>query len=147
MRNSTFWAGALLCAIGVAAAIAAPQYRLGTLPQMGPGYFPLVLGVLLALLGAVTCAQAITKGGGQRLITPPWRQLVCIPLSVVVFASLIERAGMVAAVIAAVLIACLGGHRFRPVEAIVSAVVLAVLTSILFVRLLGLPVPIVPAGL
>jgi hypothetical protein len=65
----------------------------------------------------------------------------------VVFASLIERAGMVAAVIAAVLIACLGGHRFRPVEAIVSAAVLAVLTSLLFVRLLGLPVPIVPAGL
>lgn len=147
MQSSTFWAGAMLCAIGVAAAIAAPQYRLGTLAQMGPGYFPLILGVLLAILGAVTCVQAFVKKDGPRVSMPPWRQLICIPLCVVSFALLVERAGLAIAVIVTVLIACLGGHRFRPVEAVISAVVLAVLTCTLFVRLLGLPVPIGPVGL
>jgi hypothetical protein len=147
MQSSRFWAGAILCAIGIAAAIAAPRYHLGTLAQMGPGYFPLILGVLLALLGAVTCLQAVAEGGGPSLVTPPWRQLICIPLCVITFALLVERAGLAIAVIATVLIACLGGNRFRPIEAVISAVVLAVLTCALFVRLLGLPVPIGPDGM
>jgi hypothetical protein len=147
MQSSTFWAGAMLCAIGMAAAIAAPTYRLGTVAQMGPGYFPLILGVLLAVLGGATCLQAVVKGGGGRVVMPPWRQVVCIPASVVAFALLVERAGLAIAVVVTVLIACLGGHRLRPVEAVVSAVVLAVLTCTLFVRLLGLPVSIGPVGL
>jgi hypothetical protein len=147
MLSKTFWAGAMLCAIGIAVAVAAPQYRLGTLAQMGPGYFPLLLGVLLAALGAITCVQAVAKGGGDRLTGPPWRQLICIPLSVIAFALLVERAGLAVAVVVTVLIGCLGGHRFRPIEALISAIVLAVLTCTLFVRLLGLPVQIGPAGL
>jgi hypothetical protein len=147
MQSSTFWAGAMLCAIGIAAAIAAPQYRMGTLAQMGPGYFPLILGILLAALGAITCLQAVAKGDGHRLVTPPWRQLICIPLCVVSFALLVERAGLAIAVVVTVLIGCLGGQRFRPIEAIISAIVLAILTCTLFVRLLGLPVPIGPTGL
>ena len=147
MQSTTFWAGAMLCAIGIAAAIAAPHYRMGTLAQMGPGYFPLILGVLLAALGAITCLQAIAKGNGHRLTAPPWRQLICIPLSVITFALLVERAGLAIAVTVTVLIGCLGGHQFRPIEAIISAVILATLTCALFVRLLGLPVPIGPAGL
>jgi Tripartite tricarboxylate transporter TctB family len=147
MQSSTFWAGAILCAIGMAVAVAAPQYHLGTLAQMGPGYFPLILGVLLAALGAITCVQTVVKGGGHRLVRPPWRQLICMPLCVISFALLIERAGLAIAVIVTVLIACLGGNRFRPIEAIVSAIVLAVLTCVLFVQLLGLPVQIGPTGL
>jgi Tripartite tricarboxylate transporter TctB family len=147
MQSKTFWAGAMLCAIGIAAAIGAPHYRMGTLAQMGPGYFPLILGVLLAALGAITCLQAVAKGGGDRLTTPPWRQLICIPLCVVSFALLVERAGLAIAVVVTVLIGCLGGHRFRPIEAVISAIVLAVLTCTLFVRLLGLPVTIGPTGL
>jgi hypothetical protein len=147
MQSTTFWAGAMLCAIGIAAAIAAPHYRMGSLAQMGPGYFPLILGVLLAGLGAITCVQAVAKVGGHRVAAPPWRQLVCIPLCVVAFALLVERAGLAIAVVVTVLIGCLGGHQFRPIEAIISAVVLAILTCALFVRLLGLPVPIGPTGL
>jgi hypothetical protein len=60
---------------------------------------------------------------------------------------LVERAGLAVAVVVTVLIGCLGGNRFRPIEAAISAVVLAVLTCTLFVRLLGLPVRIGPAGL
>jgi hypothetical protein len=144
MQGKTFWAGVMLCAIGSAAAVTAPDYRLGTLAQMGPGYFPLLLGVLLTGLGAMICIQAAAKGGGNRLVAPPWRQLVCIPASVVCFALLVERAGLGIAVVTTVLVGCLGGHRFRPIEALISAVVLAVLTGALFVRLLGLPVSIMP---
>jgi hypothetical protein len=144
MQNTIFWAGAMLCAIGLATTIAAPHYRMGSLAQMGPGYFPLIMGVLLSGLGAVTCVQMVAKGGGKRMVAPPWRQLVCIPLSVVCFALLVERAGLAIAVVVTVLIGCLGGHRFRPVEAVVSATVLAVLTCVVFVRLLGLPVQIGP---
>lgn len=143
MQGKTFWAGAMLCAIGVTATVAAAHYRVGSLAQMGPGYFPLILGVLMGGLGAVTCVQAVAKGGNDRLVAPPWRQLVCIPLCVVCFALLVERAGLAIAVVATVLVGCLGGHQFRPIEAMISAVVLAVLTCALFVHLLGLPVSII----
>jgi hypothetical protein len=147
MQSTSFWAGGMLCAIGIAATIIAPHYRMGSLAQMGPGYFPLILGVLLAGLGAVTCVQAAVKSSSNRLTVPPWRQLICIPLCVVCFALLVERAGLAIAVLVTVLIACLGGHRFRPIEATISAALLAVLTCVLFVHLLGLPVPIFPTEL
>jgi len=145
MQGKTFWGGAMLCAIGITATLLARQYRAGTLVQMGPGYFPIILGVLLTVLGGITCVQAALKGSAP-ITAPPWRQLVCIPLSVVCFALLIQRAGIAIAVAATVMIGCTGAHRFRPLEAVISAVILAVLTSALFVRLLGLPVSILPPG-
>ena len=48
-----FFAGLLFLVLGVAFALGAQTYNVGTGARMGPGYFPLMLGVVLALLGAI----------------------------------------------------------------------------------------------
>ena len=44
-----FWAGLMYMAVGTAFAVGAKNYTIGTGARMGPGYFPMILGVLLTL--------------------------------------------------------------------------------------------------
>ncbi len=57
-----FWCGLLFVAIGVAVMVLARTYRLGTAARMGPGYFPTLLGGLLALLGLTLAVPALVQG-------------------------------------------------------------------------------------
>jgi hypothetical protein len=54
-----FAAGAMFSAAGVAFAWGATTYTIGEGARMGPGYFPLMLGVVLSLLGAAIMFQAL----------------------------------------------------------------------------------------
>ena len=54
-----FFSGLLFTAVGVAFAWGATKYRLGTAARMGPGYFPLMLGILMAILGGVITFKAL----------------------------------------------------------------------------------------
>lgn len=47
-----FFAGLMFLAVGALFAIGATNYNVGNAARMGPGYFPLLLGILLAVLGA-----------------------------------------------------------------------------------------------
>jgi Tripartite tricarboxylate transporter TctB family len=47
-----FFAGLMFLVVGALFAIGATRYNVGTAARMGPGYFPLLLGILLAVLGA-----------------------------------------------------------------------------------------------
>jgi len=51
MHKHKVYAAALALIIGVAAALGSLNYSMGTLARMGPGYFPLLLGIVLALIG------------------------------------------------------------------------------------------------
>ena len=57
--QKVFFSGLMFMAAGAAFAWGATTYPIGTAARMGPGYFPLVLGVLLALLGAVITFKAL----------------------------------------------------------------------------------------
>ena len=54
-----FFSGLLFTAVGVAFAWGATKYSLGTAARMGPGYFPLMLGILMAILGGVITFKAL----------------------------------------------------------------------------------------
>ncbi|NYT78686.1 tripartite tricarboxylate transporter TctB family protein [Alcaligenaceae bacterium] len=51
-----FASGGLIILLGMGTAIGSIDYSLGTLARMGPGYYPLMLGVLLAFLGLLIVA-------------------------------------------------------------------------------------------
>ena len=137
-------ASILFAAIGVAALLMARGYTLGSSASMGPGYFPAILGGALIVLGAVGIVQARIAGDAKAMGNLPWRQLLLIPLSVVSFAVLLERAGLAPAVFTAAMLAALAAARVRFWQALISAVLLTLLTSVLFVKLLALPVTIGP---
>jgi len=67
-----FLAGLLFLGFGVGFGWAATRHPLGEAADMGPGYFPLLMGLLLALLGALILFKALTfeaLGGGR---VPRW---------------------------------------------------------------------------
>ena len=62
--------GALLVATGVAAVVAGAGYGIGSLRAMGSGFYPVALGVLLALIGGVLLATA-SRDPDAHLATAP----------------------------------------------------------------------------
>ena len=56
-----FFAGLMFMGVGVAFAWGATTYNVGTGARMGPGYFPLMLGILLAFIGGKMLWEAFTE--------------------------------------------------------------------------------------
>ena len=54
-----FFSGLVFTLIGASFAYGATSYNIGTAARMGPGYFPLLLGVILALIGAFVFFKAL----------------------------------------------------------------------------------------
>lgn len=103
--------GILVAAFGMFVVAHALTYPMGTLARMGPGYFPMLLGLLLLLLGlgiAFVDVRAERTGPGTSEALPfPWHRLRAVGLltiSPLAFAALIEPAGLVPAVFSAVFI-------------------------------------------
>ncbi len=97
-NNKDFWAGLFLIAIGAVAMFIARNYAFGNSLRMGPGYFPTVLGGVLILFGLYILATGLRNG---EKIAGSWslRELVILPLSLVLFGLLIDRAGFIPAML------------------------------------------------
>jgi len=142
LDNKDFWAGLFLIAVGAAAIIVARNYAFGTALRMGPGYFPSVLGGLLILFGLYTLAAGLRSG--ERL-EGSWslRALVVLPLALVLFGVLIDRAGFIPAMLVLIFGSALAGTEFRPIEVLLFSVFLTALCTVVFVWALGLPYPLI----
>ena len=70
IRNmKDFLAGLMFIAFGAAAAGLAQNYNMGTAARMGPGYFPTVLGGVLAVLGVIILMESfVVEGEGPKNI-------------------------------------------------------------------------------
>ena len=139
-----FVAGLLFVAVGIAAIIIATKYSLGTAARMGPGYFPRILGILLILLGSALALRAL-KLQGRPLPRWPWRPTLVVLGSVVLFGLIVIKAGLVLSTIILILLASSASKEFRPIEALISGALLALLSVGVFVIALKLQLPIWPA--
>lgn len=140
--NKDLWAGLMFMGIGAAAIFMARAYPFGTARHMGPGYFPTVLGGLLFLFGIYIMLKgwrSKAKMEGAWSIQP----LILLPLALVLFGVLLERAGFIPALAALVLGSAAGGRQFKWVEVLLCAVILIVLSVTVFIRGLGLPYPLI----
>lgn len=155
MKNSKdFYAGVLFAVVGSAFAWGALDYQVGSSARMGPGYFPLILGVLLALLGGVMMLRAGVQTDKQDAIGPwAWKPLVAIIAANLLFGVALgglprlnlPALGLVAGIYLLTFVACLGGDRFKLKEATLLATALAALSYLAFVLLLKLQLPVWPA--
>lgn len=102
-RAKSLAGGLLFAALGLAAAVAAWGYSIGTPGSMGPGSFPVLLGALLALLGLLNAATALRGAPAEAENARIGRSLM-LPLGIFVFGLLVERAGVIASTLA--LVAC-----------------------------------------
>ncbi|MFL6623525.1 MAG: tripartite tricarboxylate transporter TctB family protein [Sulfurifustaceae bacterium] len=136
-----FWAGALYVLVGLAAIFFARDYGMGTATKMGPAYFPTVLGSLLAVIGVVSILRSfVTKGEPIGKFTVKGVLYVCG--SIVLFGLLLRGAGVVISLILLVLISAYASSKFRVGTAALLAVGLTVASVLIFVKGLGIPLPL-----
>ncbi|HLT26950.1 MAG TPA: tripartite tricarboxylate transporter TctB family protein [Zeimonas sp.] len=144
-NHRDFWSGVLFLVLGSAFAVFSSAYQLGTPARMGPGFFPMMLGVLLALLGVATIwmstARTNPETGVERI---GWRPLIVILGSVALFALLLPRLGMVVSVAVLIGLSAIASHEFRWKETLLEIVVLLVLSWLVFVKGLELQFPVWP---
>ncbi|MBL3567257.1 tripartite tricarboxylate transporter TctB family protein [Rhodovulum sulfidophilum] len=136
--------GLVLATLGAAAAgWALAHYDIGSLRRMGPGFFPVVLGALLAGLGLAIALPALGREAGPRPGIEP-RAAVAVLAAILVFGFGLFRLGLVGATAAAVLIAALpaphGGRAWR----LVLALAISALTVLVFGLGLRMNVPLWP---
>lgn len=137
-----FWSGIMFLAIGLATVLIAREYPLGTAGRMGPGYFPTVLGWLLAAISAVTLIGSFTTRG-EPLERFAWKDMLLILGSVLLFGFLVRSAGLVLAIPTLIIMSAYASSKFRWRPTVALALGATVFCVLLFVKALGLLIPIV----
>ncbi len=150
-----FFSGLMFMSVGVAFAWGASSYSIGEGARMGPGYFPLVLGILLAAIGAFTIFESLVveTEDGEPVGNFAWKPLAFIIGSNVVFGILLggiprlglPAFGLIAGIYALTFIAAMAGEEFKWKEVLVLATILAIGSYLAFIKLLNLQFPVWPS--
>jgi len=150
-----FFSGLMFTVVGVAFAWGASTYNIGTGARMGPGYFPLMLGILLALLGGLIMFKALVveTEDGDKIGKLAWKPLFFIIGSNILFGVMLgglpsiglPPMGIVVAIYVLTIVASLAGNTFKLKEVLILATILAALSYGAFVKLLNLQFPVWPA--
>jgi hypothetical protein len=150
-----FFSGLMFLVIGVAFAWGATSYTIGEGARMGPGYFPLMLGVLLSLIGLFVIFEALVveTEDGEKIGSAAWKPLVFIIGSNVIFGILlaglpkfgIPAMGLIVAIIALTFVASFAGKEHNTKEVAILSAILAVGSYLAFIVLLKLQFPVWPS--
>ena len=138
------YGGALIFFIGVGAALQGSAYKIGTLSRMGPGYFPVALGIILAAIGA---AIFIMAGVGappteKKKLPPEWRAWFCICVSVLAFVVVGIYGGLVPATFTIVFISALADRQNTLKNAALLSAAMVVIGVVVFWWALQLVFPL-----
>ncbi|MBC7452946.1 MAG: tripartite tricarboxylate transporter TctB family protein [Massilia sp.] len=136
-----FWTGIIFLLFGLAAVIIGQDYPMGTAGRMGPAYFPTILGSLLAMIGLSAVIRSCVRPG-DAIGKFHMREIVLILSSILLFGVLMRGAGLVIAVLVLVLLSAYASPKFTWKASLLIALGLAVFSVVVFVKLLGLPMPI-----
>lgn len=133
--------GALMAAVGAGAALVAMRYGVGSLQNIGPGALPAVVGAVLFFCGLGICVGALRTTMPMPYIA--WRPFAAVVGSIAAWVFLAPRVGLFPATVVLVLVAMLAQDKPKFKAGVVTALVLGVGGSFLFIRLLGTPLPMV----
>ncbi|KQX93831.1 tripartite tricarboxylate transporter TctB family protein [Variovorax sp. Root473] len=141
--QKTFFSGIMFTCVGAAFALGANNYNVGSAARMGPGYFPLLIGCLLTVLGLVVIASAfkIDTVDGDPVGKIAWKPLGFIIGANLLFGILLAglrsiglpAMGLVLAIYALVIVACMAGAHFSMKLSLVLATVLAIGSYLTFI--------------
>ena len=136
-RTAGLIGGGLAILAGLAVVWVGAGYEVGTARRMGPGWFPVALGWLMAGLGLLLAAASLRRP--EPAEPADLRALLAVGAGIAAFAALLERAGLVPAALALVLIAGMGGTRLSLPRQLLLAAGLTGMSLLVFRLGLGLP--------
>ena len=152
-RQKDFYSGLMFAIVGAAFAIGATNYRLGDSARMGPGYFPLLLGGILSVMGLIVAVLSLRSSAEANTVGAiAWKPLILIITANLVFGVLlgglpslnVPALGLVIAIYALVVIAAMAGTRFSLKSALVLGTVLAIGSYLTFIVGLSLQFQVWP---
>jgi uncharacterized membrane protein YhdT len=141
-----YYAGGLMLLLGVGAAVVGSGYKFGSLARMGPGFMPVMLGIVLAFLGVLIAGTALASSepDDTKFLpnNPQWFGWLCILGGPVLFIILGQYGGMIPAVFACVFVCALGDKTATYKSSAVLALGVTVFGVLLFHYLLSIPFPL-----
>ncbi len=149
-----FFSGLMFTVVGASFAYGATNYSVGSGGRMGPGYFPLLLGVILAVMGAIIMFKAtvVETPNGDKIGKWAWKPLFLIIAANILFGVMIgglpsiglPPMGLIAGIFALTIVASLAGDSFKLKEVLILAVILSIGSYGAFILLLKLQFPVWP---
>ena len=142
-----FWSGLMFVVVGVVFAVGATNYSMGASARPGPGYFPLMLSIIMAILGAIVLFKSLTieTEGGDPIGHIAWRPLLVIVVSIAVFGTALPRLGMFMTIPLLIVMVSFAGDEFSWKGVIANSVVLTAGSWVIFIWGLNLTIPLKPA--
>ena len=150
-----FYSGLMFMAVGLAFAWGATTYTIGEGARMGPGYFPLMLGILLAGLGAFILFESLVveTEDGEPIGKWAWKPLGFVIAANLLFGVLLgglpsiglPAMGMVLAIYGLTIVGAMAGDEFKLKEVLILATVLAIGSYLAFIVLLKLQFQVWPS--
>jgi hypothetical protein len=138
-----FWAGAIYLALAAVVLWIGRNYSLGSSARMGPGYFPVALGSILAVFGIVSVGRSLLRPG-EAISAFAFRPLVLVLGSIALFGLLLDRVGVLIALPCLIVVSALASRYSRIDATSVSALVgMVAFCVIVFVKGLGVPMPLI----
>ncbi|AYE85332.1 tripartite tricarboxylate transporter TctB family protein [Sulfitobacter sp. D7] len=131
-------AGLVWVVLGLAAIFVARGYAFGTITRMGPGFVPIMLGILLVVFGLFAAWQ------GRRLpevsLDLRLRPFAYIIVGIIVWVLLVDWAGFVPATVALILISAQSEPEMKLMEAVLLAAGMSLVGYLIFIRGIGIPI-------
>jgi hypothetical protein len=142
-----YYAGGLMLLLGVGAAVTGSGYKFGSLARMGPGFMPVVLGIVLAFLGLLIAGTALgsSEPDDKKFLpdNPQWFGWLCIIGGPILFIIFGEFGGMIPAVFTCVFVCALGDKTATYKSSAVLAAGVTVFGVVLFHYVLNIPFPLI----
>ena len=141
-----FVSGLMFIVVGVIFAVGATNYSMGSSAKPGAGYFPLILSVIMAILGAIVLFKSLTieTEGGDPIGSIAWRPLLVIVASIAVFGLALPRLGMFVTIPLLIVMVSFAGDDFGWKGVIANSVVLTLGSWVIFIWGLNLTIPLKP---
>jgi hypothetical protein len=147
-NHRDFWSGVLFIVTGVLFMVLSRQYQLGTAAKMGPGYFPTILGGIMAALGLLIMIPSFSSRGPEvKVARIDVKTIVLVLVAVAVYALTLPTLGFIVSLFLLILISSFASHEFSLKATLVSSVVLLVFSYVVFVKGLELQFPFIPVFL
>jgi hypothetical protein len=136
------WTGILFIAVGIAAIVFVREHAMGEAMSMGPAYFPTILGLLQILIGVALLVRSFFRSGSpiERLALG---KMALVLGAIMLFGLLLRGMGLIVSIIVIVILSAYASEKFRWLSALALAVGIAIGSAIVFVVLLGIPIPLI----
>jgi hypothetical protein len=140
--------GLMFVGVALAGLWLSRDYPIGTAIRMGTGYVPRLLCWILLGLGTVILVQGLREAQPARTLSrgdaSAWRPVVFVTAGLVIFGLSIERLGLVVSILLLIGVGAVAARGLRPLETLLAALVLIVLSWAIFILGLGLTIPVWP---